>query len=353
MDDIWFQKLALPSLSDITPPPMISILNTWFSQKDVQNTHSLLRPLICCSNLEMDLINFLKEYIPDCIIAGGAASYSAKQKEFWTDIDLFIPIYENIDTSFNQHMEQLAAHIEEVTNASDRSPSIQYLLEFCNRITSREIIYQTTQHSDKQIYPRFFTCRYSLMNIVWIEVLLQPRSYLTSHVPRQTLFTFYLLAGKFDIVTCRAAILTWIDVPSQIGNDYRELKAIEFLDLIHKLPGYNDHILKTLLSYYEDRCMIYRSKMHYSNNHNNARKRIKIELRLIEAHNSAMRFRKYLNEKQYTFHTVYRVHSLTHLCLSLLVSLSDLYWVKFKKIFTHTKYELCSRAQKEMMLTMM
>ncbi len=95
MEDAWFSKLLLPTLNELPPTILISILNHWYNDKTVPKQESDSRLIL--DPLEIDLLTFLKNYGTHVIIAGGSAAVAARQKDHWRDIDVFIPVYGDLD----------------------------------------------------------------------------------------------------------------------------------------------------------------------------------------------------------------------------------------------------------------
>ena len=139
------------------------------------------------------------------------------------------------------------------------------------------------------------------------------------------------------------------------------------IDVMYRLPGYNDWILEPSYEFYTDKlftCIWEKSITQQQN--------IKQELsqKIETLTRKRRRCCKYLEKdlpKNYTIHVThkeegtisspletfpphinYRIPSLTHLCLSILVSLSDLSWVKYNTNFPDTCYRLCDTAKQEM-----
>ena len=95
MDDIWFQKLLLPMLDSVPPAALASILNSWYESRTVTN-RALLKSVFI-SESQADLLDFIWCHATHSIIAGEKAAIVPLQKDWGGNINVFIPVYGNLD----------------------------------------------------------------------------------------------------------------------------------------------------------------------------------------------------------------------------------------------------------------
>ena len=349
MDDVWFEKLLLPMLDRIPPPVLISILNSWYESRTVTRRELLTGMLI--SGYAADLLMFLKCYAIHAIIAGEKAAVTVNQKDYGTKINVFIPVYGNLDTYLVPTLQSMLSKANaDSTSTSSYSHGVKKLLEFSQNIISHQNEKQTAQEKIEEKHATNRSIQITIVDIdvIWVEIPIDPSSLFSKHVAPRTLFIFYLLAGTFDIVTSRVAILNWYYEAIIEGGFYRILHATEMLDLIYRLPGYEAKMLKPLYdngkrTYKKLSEDVQRKGLRYSN---------KKYSNVINMYNRLMRYASYFYGGAYRAgkYPNYRVLSLSHLCLNILVSLSDLFWVKHKQNFPRTNYALFTRARREMMI---
>ena len=215
IDDIWFSKLLLPTFNKFTPMMLAAILNQWYQDRAIEQQGLRVYNLEILPG-EMALLNLLKIYGTDVIIAGGAAAKAAGQKSFATDIDVFIPIYGNLNNHLIPTVQKIIDKIEEDSSPLLNFTNVQSVFQFLKKILSDQEIASSDYIHSSKYFKQFYSGR---LNIIWIEIPLDSNSPLTAYLPLKILFTFYLLAGTFDIVTCRIAILNWkieaIESPKQ------------------------------------------------------------------------------------------------------------------------------------------
>ena len=354
MEDVWLQKLYLPSLDIIPPTVLVSVLNCWYKNKNITNAN-LLKTVEVTSH-EKDLLEYLKLLNPHSVIAGGAAAEVIKQPHCRKTIDVFIPIYCDIEKHI---IPSLKGMVQKNSRTTPTTPGVQKLVEFCDIFTGHHDTIRSNSLRERNIQ----FC-YESINIIWIEIPIDFESFFAKHVPPRALFIFYLLAATFDIVTYRSAIVDW---RLQNKNDFQcILHPTEILDLIYTLPGYNHWLLQPVCHYYNyNRHLVH---MELTNNKfwdpvvkkhliNSEKKLLEDDMRKRFYH--LLPIFKEIDKKYKLYstyirtngkdgivsHTNYRSLSLTHICLGMLVSLSDLSWVKFSKNFPHTRYNLLVQAK--------
>ena len=347
MDDTWFTKLLLPTLDVIPPPVLISVLNSWYESRSVIRRKLVKSMLI--NEYAADLLRFLKCYAIHAIIAGEKAAVTVNQKDYAKNMNVFIPVYGNLDAYFVPTLQSMLSKARADSTLMS-SHGIKELVEFSHNVISKQTGEFCTEQKNekKQARRRSIQVTIDPIDVIWIEVPIDPSSPFTKQVAPHTLFIFYLLAGCFDIVTSRVAILNWEDEAIIEGGFYRILHATEMLDLIYRLPGYEFLMLKPMFdSYkrtyrklYED---IQRRSPHYSE---------KKYLNVINVYTRLIRYSSYFYAGAYRVekYPKYRALSLTQLCFNILVSLSDLFWVKHKQNFPHTNYALFTKTRDEMLV---
>ena len=235
MDDVWFQKLLLPTLDNVPVPVLASILNSWYESRIVSR-RKLLKTLFI-NEFEADLLNFLKCYTTHSIIAGEKAAVVIKQKDYGENINVFIPVYGDLDKYLVPTLRNMISKAE--GDSTSHSPQVKKLLEFSHQVISHQTENEMNDICTQWGIKRKRTDRRSiqltieLTDVIWVEVPIVNSSLFTKLVPLRTLFIFYLLAGTFEIVTSRTAILNWEDEAIKEGGFFRLLHATETLNLIY------------------------------------------------------------------------------------------------------------------------
>ena len=355
MDDIWFQKLLLPTLDGIPPPVLASILNCWYEERIVTRKEQL-QPAFMLEH-EIELLNFLKNYATHMVIAGTMASMVAKEIFYRGKVRAFIPVYENLDKHFIPTLEKMMANAKTDSMEKSQMPGLKELLEFCDKIISNQSkntldrLYSQQKRDGKRMKRKFVEFNYKSIRVQWIEVPIDPCSFFIKHVPLCTLFLFYLLGSIFDIPTSRIAILDWENEEIEEGKVYVPMYVTEILHLIYRLPGYDEHILSPESDYYKIHYMLPHEYLRIPRPRYYERRCAQFK----EEYERINRYGTYLNTKikcvkNEIKHPSYRIPSLTTLCLSILVSLSDLSWVKFKQHFPYTEYMDFMKAKRKMLV---
>ena len=349
MDDVWFQKLLVPMLDNIPPPILVSILNSWYESKTV--TDRTLLKSVFITESEADLLDFIWCHAIHPIIAGEKAAVVPLQKDYGGNINVFIPVYGTLDKYFVPTLQNMILNAKRDT--ASHCSQVEELLEFSHNIITRQTENQTLDHCTQQKIEEKHTGRRSIsttikkIDVIWIEVPIVKSSLFTKLVPLRALFIFYLLAGTFEMVTSRIAILDWEDdFIKEEAYYYRVLRVNEMLHLIYRLHDYQNWMILPNCNYY---------RILYQNPHEDLQKTNlhQYNLRKARFKRSCKRISKY---RDYCFpglnridrYPKYCVSPLTNLCLSILVSLSDLFWVKYKQNFPDSSYQLFKNAKDEM-----
>ena len=354
MDDIWYQKLLLPTLDGIPPPVLASILNCWYEKRNVTREEQL-QPFFV-SEHEIMVLNFLKKYATHTVLGGTLASMAAKQISYREKMWIFIPVYENIDKYFVPTLDKMMAKAKANSSHTSQIPGLKELLEFSWNIISSQNkntmvrLYSQQIRAGKFMRKKFIEFNYKNIQVRWIEVPLDPCSFFVKYVPLCTLFLFYLLAGTIDIPTLRIAILDWKYKEVEEDNMYATLYVTDTLHLIYRLPGYDEHILRpeshlvrftvlpphpillqTRPRYYERRLALFQEES----------KRVSRYSNYLYANDHPANLKK---------HPCHCIPSLSTLCLSILVSLSDLFWMKYKQYLPFSKYMNFAQAKRKVTL---
>ena len=348
MDDVWFQKLLLPTLDNVPVPVLISILNSWYESRKVCRRNRLKSLLI--KESEANLLTFLKRYTTHSIIAWESAAVVVKQKNWGGNINVFIPVYGDLDKHFVLTLQNMISKVK--GDSTSNSPQVKKLLEFSSQVISHQTenemntICKQWDIKRRRREARSIQITIELIDVIWIEIPIVKSSLFTKQVPLRTLFIFYLLAGTFEIVTSRSAILNWEDEPIREGGIFRVLHATETINLIYRLRDYENWMLKLhcncdRIAYQKPHKNIKKMNLHYYN------RRLS---HFMKSHNELLQKLSYyyagLDHAERYPH--YQVSSLTHLCLSILISLSDLFCVKHKRNFPDIKYQENINAKCEM-----
>lgn len=340
MDDAWFQKLLLPSLNDIPPPVFSSILNHWYESRTVTNREWLT--YIFLTQNEIELLNFLKSFAIHSVLAGDAAAVTVKQKPYRGSQNVYIPVYGNLERHFKPTLQNMIAKSKQDSAQNDPSEGIKELLRYSRKNVKSDC--KTKICQAKRSGNRFIKFQLGITNVIWIEIPLDRNSFFAQRVPLQALFIFYLLGGTFDIPSSRVAILSWENEPTVKGLHYFPLYPTEILHLTYRFPGYEKYVLMGECDYYNIAHLKPKECLKKTRPHYYKRKNAAFQNAVYRIHNLANyldkftiydRFRKTAEVVKYPN---YQVVSLTCLCLNILVSLSDLQWVKFKQNFPYTRY---------------
>lgn len=350
-EDIWYQKLLLPTLDNIPPIVLCSILNHWYESRT-----SVRRDFLKClfvTEHEVELLNFLKDYTIHSVLAGGIAAVAANQKPYQGNAHVYIPVYGNLDQYFIPTLQNMIAKADINSIQTSQSPGLKNLLSFSHQTISNQSkkqmknFYSQQKEQGKRVGRKFIEFVFASVQVTWIEVPIVPSSLFVKRVPLRALFIFYLLAGTFDINISRIAILNWKNDPIKVGDIYLTLHATEMLHVIYRLPGYDNYILRPECGFYKIAHKMPRQYLEKENPKYYKKKYLHFEeerkhlTRYSNYYYAAIsRVRKYPN---------YHLPSLTNLCLCVLVSLSDLSWVKFKQIFPNTTYSEFTSEKREML----
>ena len=365
MADTWFQKLLLTPLDGIPPTIMVSILKCWFKDRAIVR-NELLNGLYVDEH-EAKLLDYLKLYATHSVILGDAASYIAKQKNRYGDIKIFIPVYFDIEKHFGTCLQTMIAKSGGDSTPLHTSHGVQDLVTFATAYNGRTELYVNPNDTIKKTM-RYIQFRYKQVHVIWMEMPLDITSIFTKRVDPHTLFVFYLLSFLSDIVACRIAILNWY-IETTDAYNLMQLHATELLDLVYRLPGYDDWLLEPLQEHYENKRYIYFRKLEHFRERNMHRNYIRVYPYYLKNSKRVSRCRSYLETSWFTNgvdmkvettqgqiyhikenfapHLTHQVSSLTHLCLAILVSLGDLSYVKYCGNFPETNYDQCFRARRE------
>ena len=349
MDDLWYQKLLLPMLDLIPPPMLASILNRWYRERGAANEDQL--KTLYAYGYEVEILQYLSAYGTDMVIAGSFASVAAKQTHHRDSLHVFIPVYQNFDEYFIPTLQNMIEKAEADLAQPPQFDGLKEMLEFSHDMISGQMwksphacLYSPQKKKGKRTGRKFFEFSFGDIHVQWLEVPIDPTSFFVKRVPLQTLFIFSLLSGAFDIPTFRIAILDW-EFEGEIDDYTLLFHPTETLNLIYRLPGYDNYILHPGTCFADNYILhsgtcfapfnIYKRKYY----------------RTQEGSEFRARYEHYLyatmhwpNERKKK-HPCNYVPSLTNLCMSIIVSLSDLFWVKFKRHFPHSKYALFAKAK--------